>query len=230
VGMPGFSGQGSREFDLAAGSVYGYRWWCLNAPDLQANPFSDGADWRPRLLRGQRDQFWTPGINEARCLNQPHHVPPSDEDGCGFWAYWAPPEVPHFRSNSLWMLGVIRGFGQTFIGSEGFRCQKAIIVALHLASEFSLAPRGTRGSWRDVFSQPGIHYPPHGRPSLQAQEPAPPTADERAAGQDKMQAWQAVIEDYVSSLYPDARIMAKRRALLALHPPFRDRPVGQRTE
>ena len=66
-------------------------------------------------LRGQRGQSWVPGENRAHCLNNSAHEPPVETDeetgyhcGCGFWAYWAPPERPHFSQSQLWLLGVIK--------------------------------------------------------------------------------------------------------------------------
>lgn len=231
MGMPGFSGQGSREFDFAAGSVQGYRWWYLDAPALSLSPLTADEHWPVSLLHGQRSRCWEPGENEASCLYHADHEPPVEIDaetgwkcGCGFWGYWAPPEVPHFYADALWFLGVVQGYGRTLIGSEGFRCQQARIVALHLASEFQLVVPGD-GSWRyqwgQVFSQPGMHQPPHGRPP--SVRPAEPITDERlTASGDRMRAWQAVIEDRLALMYPDARIVAERRALLTLFPPARD--------
>lgn len=46
---------------------------------------------------------------------------------CGYWAYW---DYPKFGENGV--VGIIEGWGKTLIGDEGFRCQKAKIVALVL--------------------------------------------------------------------------------------------------
>ena len=229
MGMTGFHGQGSREFALAAGGVAGYRWWCLDAPDLRLDPLAADINWRRGPLLGQRRTYrWNAGVNESVCDVYPDHATPLEDcdSGCGFWAYWAPPEVPHFRSDSLWLLGVIEGFGRTLIGTEGFRCQKARIAALHLASQFALdIPAGNdwHADWHQVFSQPGTHKPPHGRPPPGGvtRTPVPPAV--LAEATDWMQAWQAVIEDRLGLMHPDTRIIAKRRALLALYPPFYDR-------
>jgi hypothetical protein len=232
VGMPGFHGQGSRDFDFSAGSVQGYRWWCLDAPDLQGVPPDGDEGWFPGPLRGQTGHTWKPGVNEAFCIYHASHAPPVEADdetghacGCGFWGYWEPPEVPHFHSGALWLLGVFRGTGRTLIGTEGFRCQRAQIIALHLASGFQLVVPAGRSDWirqwGQVFSQPGTHRPPHGRPAVTG--PAEPiTGEQQAASGDRMRAWQAVIEDRLALMYPDARIVTVRRALLTLFPPSRD--------
>lgn len=231
MGMPGFNGQGSREFAFAAGSVRGYRWWCLDAPDLNRWPRDADKDWPHSFLRGQKNCVWEPGANEAACLFESRHEPPVEVDGetgwpcsCGFYAYWEPPEVPHFNSDSLWLLGVIEGYGRTLIGPEGFRCQSARIVALHLASEFRLAASSGgdwHHGWGQVFSHPGMHRPPHGRPPP-AGSAEPITGEQLTASGDRMRAWQAVIEDRLALMYPDTRIVTVRRALLTLFPPYRD--------
>ena len=234
MGMPGFGSGSSQEFSLAAGSVHGYRWWTLNPPDLNRNPFAENTSWNPGRLLGQTRQYrWEPGINEASCLSlpvlrpavRPEHRPPEENCGCGVYAYWAPPEIPHFHGQDLWVLGVIQGFGRTLIGSEGFRCQKARIAALHLpAFQFEVVLPGTgwHAQWYDVFSQPGLHRPPYGK--APPQEPSmPASADQLNEANDRLRSWQAVIEDWLEQTYPGTRVMAERRALLAQYPPFRDR-------
>lgn len=233
MGMPGFHGQGSQEFALAAGSVHGYRWWCLDAPDLLRNPLDADCHWPRGDLKGQKGIVWFSGENLARCTYQPiehEHTLPDSNCGCGFWAYWAPPEKPHFSSSQLWLLGVIKGYGRTLFGTEGFRCQKAQIVALHLASQFEVAApynSGWSSDWYRAFSQPGVHHPPHGRPVMSGLgRRTDVSAAELDEAADRMRAWQAVIEDRLETRYPSARIIAERRALLALYPPSGDRVLG----
>jgi hypothetical protein len=228
--MPGFSGQGSRDFEFAAGSVHGYRWWCLDVPELRRNPLTADDNWDSpgsKVLRGQHGGSWSAGENTARCAYFPdEHTLIEESCGCGFWAYWAPPEIPHFRSNQLWLLGVVQGYGRTFTGTEGFRCQKARIVALHLASQFEVVtPYGDPWfyDWRAAFTQPGMHHPPAGRPVMSGLSASRVSDEELSEAMDRMRSWQAVIEGRLERLYPGARIMAERRALLSLYPPFADR-------
>lgn len=54
---------------------------------------------------------------------QPHSFDP--DCGCGFWAY-----DEHSFSEHGDVVGVIEGYGRTTIGTKGFRCEKARIVAL----------------------------------------------------------------------------------------------------
>jgi hypothetical protein len=134
-GEPGFAGA-QPEPDFAVGSVSGYRWWALPAPDPLDPP---GLYWDPGMLRGMH-AGWEPGLNEARCLSNltggapPHRedAVPEDECSCGFWGYWAPQPPYSVGAALLPVTGVIEGSGKTLIGETGFRCAKARITALHL--------------------------------------------------------------------------------------------------
>lgn len=56
---------------------------------------------------------------------------------CGFWAY----DEHHFQEHGD-VIGVIEGYGKTTIGTKGFRCEKARIVALcrkHGGGDLSLS-------------------------------------------------------------------------------------------
>lgn len=73
------------------------------------------------------------------------HVVPNESCACGFYAYTDPKHeqlgtrraantspfsfVP-IATQQTYVLGVIRGSGRTLIGTKGFRCEKAEIVAL----------------------------------------------------------------------------------------------------
>ena len=185
-GMSGFSEAG--EEDFAAGTVTGYRWWTLTAPDLTRNPLDAEQDWRPRLLRGQRAE-WQPGVNEAACLAglagpRAHEDPlPSAGCGCGFWAYWSLAQHNMARPGELLVAGVIEGWGRTRIGERGFRCATARILALCLPFTIS----------------------------------APVPCTDRAA-LDWAQAWMAVIEDRLAETYPGVTVFSDQAAMLAKFP------------
>jgi hypothetical protein len=130
-GMDGFG-----EADFIAGSVFGYRWWTLQAPPLEKNPARAARDWNPPWLRGVK-ACWTAGENAARCLPEsaslhaPSEVPHID-CSCGHWGYW---QIQHHDvggSNRLPVTGVVEGYGQLLTGPLGFRAGKAKIVALYL--------------------------------------------------------------------------------------------------
>lgn len=69
----------------------------------------------------------TPGCS------RPHHDGIDPLHTCGFYAYTATADNPYLESNhGLHVEGVIQGFGRTIIGTKGFRCGKARILALVL--------------------------------------------------------------------------------------------------
>lgn len=69
--------------------------------------------------------------SDPTCTPRGHFVAASEthafdaEHGCGFWAY----DEHHFNPHGD-VVGVIEGYGKTTIGTKGFRCEKARIVAL----------------------------------------------------------------------------------------------------
>lgn len=58
------------------------------------------------------------------------HTAPDESCTCGFYAFWAAEPAP--VSAQFPVAGVVEGSGRTLIGSRGFRCAKARIVALHI--------------------------------------------------------------------------------------------------
>jgi hypothetical protein len=117
--MPGFDGAGREDF--AAGQVYGLRWYQHH----DGTGLVHGA-WAP----------WNPGLNEAVCLSPDAHRQrdvPVETCGCGFWAYW---DTLAASVGGPWpgaaIMGVVKGYGTTLIGSRGFRCSKSEITAFHI--------------------------------------------------------------------------------------------------
>lgn len=66
------------------------------------------------------------------------HAVPDEKCQCGFYAYSDPrheeaatrPWIGPSSTPGRYILGIIRGTGRTLIGTKGFRCEKAEIVAL----------------------------------------------------------------------------------------------------
>lgn len=121
-----------------AGSVTGYRWWTIPAPDLALSPAHADEDWPAAPLHGAWAP-WAPGVNHAACLAHPDGPPPHDPArvperacGCGYWAYWNIQASQVHRNGALPVFGVIKGFGKTLTGPHGFRCAKARILGVHL--------------------------------------------------------------------------------------------------
>lgn len=98
-----------------------------------------------------KQSIWTPGENKAVCLadlkrtvgmlytagymvTQTQTLPADhDMDNCphGFYAYYDGSRDYHDRGD---VTGVIQGDGETVVGTKGFRCMKARILAVKFAS------------------------------------------------------------------------------------------------
>lgn len=100
---------------LAVGSVFGIRSWKVDALG--------------RLCGQTYNQVWRPGENAAKCRDRDCDEIVAEDCGCGFWAYFAERE----RSYTEGITGVIEGYGATQLGTNGFRCAKARIIALVVA-------------------------------------------------------------------------------------------------
>lgn len=118
---------------------------------------------------------------------------------CGFWAYWSFESEAWVRT-SLRVFGVIEGTGRIVIGTKGFRCQKARIIALTPAFTVDTGTALVRQGW---------HYPARPRPSEQ----------ELAEARQRADAWMAVVMDLLGQMYPGARVFATLKGMLASVPP-----------
>lgn len=133
---------------FAAGSVRGLRAWTISSGRYR------GEETGPSIV-GLYGHQWGPGENVATCARMKYtgaHFgprgwfghpmvpppPPQNEpnpcDGvdpectCGFYAYWGAENLHRMWITSI--VGVIDGYGRVTIGSYGFRCQKARVLAL----------------------------------------------------------------------------------------------------
>lgn len=124
---------------FALGSVVGARSWKVT---------EDG------FLRSvHRDHVWVPGRNDAECLrfkSSPYQYgspmvfdrfePHGDsseffECQCGFYGYFDGSN-DYYRPGRV--AGMIEGFGETVIGTRGFRAMRAVIVALTFPDDVGL--------------------------------------------------------------------------------------------
>lgn len=78
----------------------------------------------------ERETYTEAEFMEMLRDSQPVHDAPDDNCVCGFYAYTDPQHEEIQTSLLVPVLGLIKGHGRTLIGSRGFRCQKAEIVAL----------------------------------------------------------------------------------------------------
>ena len=77
--------------------------------------------------RKNKSNDWTGTLSRVggnyHVVDSGHRFDPSCE--CGFWAY----DEAGFKAHGR-VVGVIEGYGKTTVGTKGFRCEKARIVAL----------------------------------------------------------------------------------------------------
>jgi hypothetical protein len=127
--------------------VYGVRWWSLDRSGLLKGIY---ATWQPevnvagcvkpqeRSPTGVAFRAWAKGAGPAvlpdeLAVNEPElsgHEAPQENCACGFYAFWEPEPAPVRAQFPV--AGVIEGTGRTLIGSRGFRCGKARVLALHI--------------------------------------------------------------------------------------------------
>jgi hypothetical protein len=205
---------GEPEPAMMLGSVTGYRWWTLPAPDWASWPALAEETWPHGKLHGAQGD-WFPGVNTAACqggyYNTPDrvvHPAPAKGCGCGYWAYWQP-ERREMGSYDVRVpvFGAIKAWGRTRLATRGFRAEKARILAVHLP--FTLLPerkmREAGGiGWYDAFSS-----------RSETPEFSPEEAQADAA---RIEAWIAVIGDRLELDY-GVRVFETRDALLATFPP-----------
>lgn len=124
------------EWDLALGAVRGYRWWHV------VPRFEDGTLLTAEVsLIGNAGGEWQSSELVAKCSGQVYNGPmvmeehrsPHPDCQCGIYADWKPyaltAETFSYEEFKGRMFGVIEGSGRTIIGTEGFRCENARIIA-----------------------------------------------------------------------------------------------------
>ena len=124
------------EWDLGLGTVRGYRWWHV------VPKFEDDTLLTAQVsLIGNAGGEWTSPELIAKCSGQIYNGPmvmeehrsPHPDCQCGIYADWKPyPSFAEIFSSGYYtgrMFGVIEGSGRTIIGTEGFRCENARMIA-----------------------------------------------------------------------------------------------------
>jgi hypothetical protein len=134
-------------FDFAVGEVYGLRMWKMDSYGrLRARNWDKAKPWRPgenvaecvEMPENSWSAMWGQIYSSSMGLSvsttsppKPPHDTPSEKCGCGFYAYTESHHadtLPYKDRNVV--LGVIKGTGRTLMGTKGFRCEKAEIIAL----------------------------------------------------------------------------------------------------
>lgn len=236
-GVTGFDGaraKGSDDYEFAIGSVHGLRQWKLPFDSLlhtimatDQQPCTEAlwpAGSQPPLLAGVTGFTWPPGVVEARCKNFPDHEPPVEYDparkgscGCGFWGYWK--MADQTWHDKLPVFGIMEGTGRVVIGSKGFRAQKARIIALvpAFAIDVATTPDPVPGPYYGSWQQQSSPY------ELAVPELSPAGAGDRerevAESRQRADAWLGVIMELLGLMYPEARVFATLKGMLACVPP-----------
>jgi hypothetical protein len=202
-----------RDFDgfpMAVGEVYGLRVWRvdeygrLRARHVAAPPWRPGENTATCEASVAMGGFVTasfggpsgPGftVQMEPAPERPSHATAPDEHcKCGFYAYTQP--LAALADSGAVVIGVIRGTGRTLIGTKGFRCEKAEIVAL-------LDPRA-----EDDFLPDGEVRPVGG-----------PCQCPFCRVPDAPRGWDAWAADRFSTVYPGVPLLRSRTELTQFAP------------
>lgn len=137
---------------LAVGSVRGYRAWRVRANGMLTPLVYATAEWD----RGAEEHL--AACHGSPSVGQVEERPGEDShlrqgrialwrnshtmESCrhGFYAYYDPKQAAASAPGHPVVTGVIQGYGETLIGTKGFRCGKARILAINVAP--------SSGMWR----------------------------------------------------------------------------------
>lgn len=133
---------GEREFAL--GSIIGHRAWRVN-PDGVLYGVNHGQDWLPGenvaeckahpppdvVPRKGEDETYESYNDRAQAWKSSHEMIACDH---GFYAYTdSDHDRDYYYTHEPVLVGVVEGYGETLIGTKGFRCMKARILAVSVA-------------------------------------------------------------------------------------------------
>lgn len=217
-GMTGFDGGG-----FALGEVYGCRWWSLREEVWQDVPVPGRLPRMRPVLTGAYNKAWRPGENVAVCGQRRDHRVPDEDCGCGFWGYWLQEDAPITSASRV--MGVIKGYGDdTLIGDKGFRCGRAVLVALCCEKAVQKAryedrtvtytgpPAGVR--WRNPDGAQATYQAFGGRPTHV------PVTERVAVYEEDLYA-QSQLEARLEEAY-GVKVYTTFDAMLAMHPTTKD--------
>lgn len=129
------------------------------APGVVTGTRSFNVDKLGRLLGVMYAAVWLPGENQAKCMDRSQvdlaysssmrpqvrlvesSRPPHSMTVCGHGLYGYYEGSNDYYSPGR-VMGVVEAYGETIIGTRGFRASKARIVARHIPEEVSSAQRG----------------------------------------------------------------------------------------
>lgn len=138
TGMKGFQEEATpADWDLALGSVQGFRKWQVNLNGAEGEGAVVGSYSKDLLNHTMLDDGRRVGTCHAGGSNHPKEEVPADTGcGCGWWAYWSPEEARKHNGSSgdgksTFSVTVgVEGTGRVVIGQKGFRSQYIRITGI----------------------------------------------------------------------------------------------------
>lgn len=114
---------------MRASTYYTYRGQRIASTETKYTNHGAGVEYVFTLEDGS--QVSTTDVPETQIEPGPTHDAPDESCRCGFYAYT---ELDHieldYNPHERMVIGVVKGTGRTLLGSQGFRSEKAEIVAL----------------------------------------------------------------------------------------------------
>lgn len=200
AGIEGFDGAGAREFSFAVGSVRGLRQWdfpvsralnrCLDDDRIPPGPGVLLTPDDPPLLKGVTGGRWTSGVNRAHCNNHKEHVPPVEFD-----------ELHGGECGcGYWAYWTPRDM-------QDWRSSLPVWGIVEGSGRVLIGEKGFRCQRARILALvPAFSVCP-----VQRNDPRPGL---RELGES----WMAVLMDVLGTLYPEARVFATVRGMLASFP------------
>lgn len=192
-GVEGFDGA----FEFAAGSVRGLRQWTLPLGDFEAIMAGSAPEVKALtfsgslpLLRGVTGMSWRPGIMKAVCNNYPgYHKPPVEYD----------PRDDGVCGCGFW----------AYWGVEEYQWHNRYQVygIVEGTGRVVIGTKGFRAEQARIIALV---------PAFTIEASAP--SAELAQARQRADAWMAVIMDLLGCMYPDARVFATLKGMLACVP------------
>lgn len=229
-GMAGYSENGTPdEWDMALGTIRGYRWFKLDIPESWAgvrkrqitagyydvNGQPEVLDEGPRVLSdeelpglvGAYGRTWEAAQIEARCKNYAHHEPPEWREtcGCGFWGYFD----PNLEVNSVlsWQ-NSSTGSGWTPL---------CVFAAIEGSGRVIIGEKGFRSQYAKIEA---VCIGKAAVPKLcWWQDNASCYGQKIMASDDEVYRRLAMIEELLMRRYPGVRVLSSQSTLAALYPP-----------
>lgn len=130
--------------EFVVGSIFGERGWTVDIDGVLGSPSRSRVKWTGGEMSAECDAYTIPPASrpeEYELMDREEQRAAYgrwkgnhglDECEHGFYAYYQDKSDGYYYSNEPVIVGIIEGYGDTIVGTKGFRCSKAKIVALSL--------------------------------------------------------------------------------------------------